>query len=210
MRNTKLKRLLMPFLLCVIPCLSNAEELETKELDLPLVLKEADQIPQESAELVLTTIVVNLNDFLDLFFPRVREEEVTCLAENIYYEAGSEPLEGKIAVGIVTINRLIDKRFPNSICEVVAQKRTFKTKSTVRTVCQFSWKCARVSKPTANDIRWMNSYEVAKKLLTSDSYANFSKIYSGAMWFHATSVNPSWAKKKQRIKRVGGHIFYSE
>ena len=34
-----------------------------------------------------------------------RERQLTCLAKNIYFEAASEPFEGKVAVAQVTINR---------------------------------------------------------------------------------------------------------
>ena len=47
--------------------------------------------------------------------------EATCLAENVYHEARNQPLGGQMAVISVTINRVNDDRFPNSICEVVKQ-----------------------------------------------------------------------------------------
>jgi spore germination cell wall hydrolase CwlJ-like protein len=48
--------------------------------------------------------------------------EVKCLAQNIYYEARNEPEEGKVAVGVVTLNRTQDPRFPKSVCGVVHQR----------------------------------------------------------------------------------------
>ena len=47
------------------------------------------------------------------------ETAIMCLALNIYYEARSEPLAGKIAVSEVVLNRVADTRYPNTICEVV-------------------------------------------------------------------------------------------
>jgi hypothetical protein len=54
--------------------------------------------------------------------PFFSDKDVECLARNIFYESGSEPLEGKVAVGLVTINRSQDPRYPNTICGVVHQK----------------------------------------------------------------------------------------
>ena len=34
-----------------------------------------------------------------------RQRQLSCLARNIYFEAGSEPFEGKVAVAQVTLNR---------------------------------------------------------------------------------------------------------
>jgi len=59
--------------------------------------------------------------------------QVECLAENIYFEAGHESDEGKIAVAFVTLNRVNSGRFENNICGVVKQK--------TGNTCQFSWYC---------------------------------------------------------------------
>ena len=45
--------------------------------------------------------------------------EIKCMAMNIYHEARNESLAGKVAVILVTMNRVADKRFPNTICGVV-------------------------------------------------------------------------------------------
>ena len=37
--------------------------------------------------------------------------ELTCLAQNIYYEAGLEVEEGRVAVGLVTINRSNNNKY---------------------------------------------------------------------------------------------------
>ena len=44
-----------------------------------------------------------------------------CMAMNVYHEARSEPIVGQIAVAQVVINRVNDKRFPDTICGVVKQ-----------------------------------------------------------------------------------------
>ena len=59
--------------------------------------------------------------------------EAHCLAKNIYFEAGNQPLAGRIAVAQVTINRRNHSMFPNTICEVVYQGGETRNKS------QFSW-----------------------------------------------------------------------
>ena len=51
----------------------------------------------------------------------VDTQQMNCLAINIYHEARGETVEGKFAVGHVTMNRVNSNRFPNSICKVVYQ-----------------------------------------------------------------------------------------
>ncbi len=41
--------------------------------------------------------------------------QVECLADNIYHEAGYEPDSGKVAVALVTLNRVQDPRYPKDI-----------------------------------------------------------------------------------------------
>lgn len=48
-----------------------------------------------------------------------------CLATNIYFEARGEPEAGQFMVGFVTMNRVYDKRFPNTVCGVVYQPGQF-------------------------------------------------------------------------------------
>jgi spore germination cell wall hydrolase CwlJ-like protein len=51
--------------------------------------------------------------------------EVTCLAQNIYFEARGESRVGQLAVAHVTMNRTRSVRYPNSVCAVVYQKYQF-------------------------------------------------------------------------------------
>jgi spore germination cell wall hydrolase CwlJ-like protein len=162
--------------------------------------------------------------------------DLDCLARNIYYEAGLESEEGKAAVGLVTINRSRDEKFPHTICGVVNQKTTFSVPKTVthvreittgvvfktvkriketqvvwtsRVVCQFSWRCENVRKINYNDSRWESSLAVAQELLEG-GYDELRDKYADAEYFHEKHIRPAWARQKHFINRIGGHIFYSD
>jgi len=66
-----------------------------------------------------------------------KTRQLECLTRNIYWEAASEPFEGKVAVAQVTVNRMQSGKFADSVCGVVYQKNVFYE----RVVCQFSWWC---------------------------------------------------------------------
>lgn len=126
-------------------------------------------------------------------------KELQCLARNIFYESASEPEEGKVAVGLVTLNRVEDGRFGSTVCKVIAQPR------------QFSWFTQKNNKPRENDPRWVESQRVAEELLSDNSsYVHLRMKYDDALYFHATHIKPAWAKQKQHIDRIGGHKFYGE
>ena len=45
----------------------------------------------------------------------VTEAEVSCLAMNMYHEARNQSFAGQLAVANVTMNRVNDERFPDTI-----------------------------------------------------------------------------------------------
>jgi spore germination cell wall hydrolase CwlJ-like protein len=138
----------------------------------------------------------------DVVSIRDREKQLDCLAINIYREAGHEPFEGKVAVGQVTMNRVVDGRFGKDVCGVVYQKNVVME----RVICQFSWACDSVHRNRPiNKPAYTESYEVAKKVLLEGFRLDIMKK---AMYYHADYVNPNW--KLEKIGKIGRHIFYKE
>ena len=127
--------------------------------------------------------------------------EVQCLAENIYYEAGNESYEGKLAVAQVTINRANSGNFPSTVCGVVNQKNNING----NLVCQFSWVCNSLTSMIRNKYQWEESQLVAKRALTSH-VAHDLMYQQNALYYHANYVNPGW--KLTRVAQIGNHIFY--
>lgn len=155
--------------------------------------------------LILSIILLTKNTLtdteimLDVTYNQLTKEtqkQVDCLADNIYHEAGFEPNDGKVAVALVTLNRMQDPRFPKDICGVVKQRTT--------SVCQFSWFCNKVS------IKNKDAYEKAKEvaIYVYANYENLKDITSGALYYHADYVNPRWKLEKTTV--IGRHIFYKE
>jgi spore germination cell wall hydrolase CwlJ-like protein len=54
-----------------------------------------------------------------------KASELTCMADNIYFESRGEPESGQFLVGFITMNRVMDKRWPNTVCDVVYQSGQF-------------------------------------------------------------------------------------
>lgn len=200
---------------------SHAEALEEKQVGQPGIAG----VVIESAKDTLSSIVTTITT------PVINVKELQCLARNIFYEAANEPEEGKVAVGLVTLNRLQDGRFGNSICGVVNQRTVFRvpkqitvkregwftTKTETQTVyvdkaiCQFSWRCEGTRPVKKDDDRWIESQRIARELLEDqDNHSMFRARYADALYFHATHIRPAWAHQKSLVNRVGGHRFYKE
>jgi N-acetylmuramoyl-L-alanine amidase len=148
------------------------------------------------------------------------QPELYCLAMNIYHESKSEPLAGQYAVADVTINRTLDTRYPNTVCEVVMQarmKESWKTKQypdlpdserkyvPVRNKCQFSWYCDGKADAVRDSDAWRKAQEVAYRIVVEKKYRG---ITEGSTHYHADYVSPRWASSFDLVGRVGAHIFY--
>jgi spore germination cell wall hydrolase CwlJ-like protein len=142
----------------------------------------------------------DLNNSADTRTVAELKRDLECMALNIYREAAYEPIEGRIAVAQVTMNRVSHPDFPNDVCGVVYQKSVIMS----RVVCQFSWYCdsSHRNRPI-NQEAYQESMEVAKKVMLE----NFRlKSLEQALYYHADYVNPRW--KLERIEKIGAHIFY--
>jgi spore germination cell wall hydrolase CwlJ-like protein len=75
----------------------------------------------------------------------LHNQQVICMAKNIYFEAAVESTAGKLAVAQVTLNRVNSTWYPNTVCEVVYDGLHYThssgKKMPVRDRCQFSWYC---------------------------------------------------------------------
>ena len=141
----------------------------------------------------------------------VDSKQLTCLAENIYYEAGSETFNGQAAVARVVINR-IRYGFANTPCNVIHQF-TLITKINEDTleeykvkVCQFSWVCENKPKPKTNDPKYQQALQIAYDVLSKDAYIDI--VPKSALFFHNLNVDPLWPYRQ--VAKIGNHIFYSK
>lgn len=139
------------------------------------------------------------------------EEEVTWLSKNVYFEARNQGTAGKLAVAMVTMNRVDDSRFPDTIDGVVTQGPTYtswKTKEPVpiKHKCQFSWYCDGKSDKIQN---WDEFWEIYNMMVTYLQNRDIMiDITEGATHYHADYVNPSWSRTKKKTIEIEDHKFY--
>jgi spore germination cell wall hydrolase CwlJ-like protein len=200
----------------------------------------ANEIAEVKAEVTFKeTVITQTSRFVErtvnmIATPFLSDKDIECMARNIFYEAGGEPTEGKIAVGVVTLNRAQDGRFGKTVCDVVkARTVVVKAKEVKRNevvqvgffgrpetvekkevvvqsvpVCQFSWVCSGYArKPKSDDERWLESQAIAQRLADGE-YPEYQAKYANALFFHNGGVRPIWARTKQLVARTGHHLFY--
>ena len=158
-------------------------------------------------------------------------DEVYCMAQNVYFEARHESMVGKIAVAHVVMNRIEDKRWPNTVCGVVKEgpvRESWKTKKDPtlakedrkyyprRDRCQFSWYCdgkADMLWVTYKDgtvieqnmTAWRDSIHVA--LFVINDKWSMDPTDGATFYYNPNIANPAWAGKYRETAIFGNHRF---
>jgi hypothetical protein len=122
------------------------------------------------------------------------QQDKNCLIRNVFYEAGSEPYAGKIAVAHVTWNRVRSGLWGNTVCQVVHAPN------------QFSWTAESSARHRApHGPHWEATRQAVYDFLDGLRVSGLHR----SMNFHAVHVRPEWARPDRQVARIGGHVFYA-
>jgi spore germination cell wall hydrolase CwlJ-like protein len=120
----------------------------------------------------------------------MENNELDCIARAVYFEAGGEPLAGQIAVAQVIVNRVKDRRFADSPCQVIADGFFFPRDVPITLLA-----------------RWQQAQRIAVDVANG---RNLNQHLLRALYFHGVTEHPSWMKIKRRLQVIGHHIFYGD
>ena len=171
---------------------------------------------RDNSEIDNQKIVIRTNSVtpIPVEDPFFKNNEITCLAKNMYFEARSEGIAGVVATTQVVYNRVNSKEYPNTICEVIEQAKIsqwwLKEKGIVKPIknkCQFSWFCDGYSDEPKDDKTYSELFELAEQFVNGE-HEGMIDITGGALWYHADYVHPRWANHLEVTTKVGRHIFY--
>ena len=116
------------------------------------------------------------------------QDDLFWLSRVIHRESGNQPMEGKMAVGNVVLNRVADPVFPDTVEGVLAQKNQFST---------YASGVLAATEPS-------ESCTIAAKLVMDGGVVEETM---GATFFDS-GVNSWAARNKRHIATIGGHKFY--
>ena len=115
------------------------------------------------------------------------EEELDLIAAVVYAEARGEPMDGKVAVVNVILNRLKSGDFPDTISEIIFQGSAF---SPVRN----GWR--EKYKPT------QDCYDAIEQALVSEDNTN------GALYFYNPKIaKDGWIRSRRILVTINNHTF---
>lgn len=171
---------------------------------------------RDNSEIDNQKIVIRTNSVtpIPVEDPFFKNNEITCLAKNMYFEARSEGIAGVVATTQVVYNRVNSEEYPNTICEVIEQAKIsqwwLKEKGIIKPIknkCQFSWFCDGYSDEPKDDKTYSELFELAEQFINGE-HEGMIDITGGALWYHADYVHPRWANHLEVTTKVGRHIFY--
>lgn len=136
----------------------------------------------------------------DIVTEKTGDSEARCLAQAVYFEARSESLEGQLAVAQVVLNRVADRRYPNSICAVVFQNENRLHH------CQFSFACDGRSDTPFEARAW----DVAQKISYVALEDLWRDVTGDATHYHASYSKPYWRTHMIATAQYGHHLFYRD
>ncbi len=127
------------------------------------------------------------------------DKEQLCLANGIYFEARGESELGQAAVAQVILNRVRNPTYPKTICGVVYQNKDWRNR------CQFSFACDGIPDRIWNRPAFETAKRIAHEVTIGETWL---PEVGSATHYHATYVNPRWAKTMQKVDKIGLHVFY--
>jgi hypothetical protein len=136
------------------------------------------------------------------------DDELSCMARAIYFEARGEPAEGQMAVGRVILNRTRSGHYPATVCGVVYQNDHRRNR------CQFSFACDGKPDMIRDTDSWGEILMRAALLLGTEDECAEETASVGPIGisthYHATYVSPRWSRALQKTGEIGRHVFYYE
>jgi hypothetical protein len=136
---------------------------------------------------------------------KLSKEEQLCLTQAIYHEARGESEAGQWAVANVIINRAMSKKFPTTLCGVV-----FQNADQGRYKCQFTFACDGRSDFGTEQGAWKRATKMAQVAFREFQAGDRPGVIpNSALYYHTTSVAPSWSNKFHKVATIGSHMFYA-
>lgn len=150
-----------------------------------------------------TSVSVESTYYSDTY---LKDEEL--LASIIYCEAGNQSYEGKMAVGLVIMNRVYNKSFPSTIREVVYQKNQFTpARNGALTKAQKNYKTLvtdECKKAAAEVLAQYKDYKSGTKVYLT---INKKKTEFPYLFFMTKAAYTSLGRTAKYIQ-IGAHVFF--
>lgn len=156
-----------------------------------------------------------LNLFTIEFLNNIETDvELYCLAQNSYWESRGESFTDKLAVANVVMNRMLDSRYPKTICGIVKESKHGYGGQIIPGTCQFSWYCTglnkiklRITHANKNDPEvssWIQSILAA---IIARSHLMYDNSFGATHFYAHNNVIPTWSSRSNITVKFENHTF---
>lgn len=121
------------------------------------------------------------------------KKDFKCMVDNIFYEAGTDNMVGKLAVAQVTVNRVKLGYWGETVCDVVHADH------------QFSWTKMDTEEVNTDSKNYKESIWAAEQILHKNIKI---KPLQQALFYHADYAKPKWIDHSKYVGKFGKHIYY--
>jgi spore germination cell wall hydrolase CwlJ-like protein len=139
-------------------------------------------------------------------------KEISCLAQNMYFEARNQSDEGLLAVGFVTINRTKEDKFSKTICGVIHEAEFYPRKNKkgidvpIKGKCQFSWYCDGKKDIINDQATWDRVYNLAYHLYLYHDI--MTDLTVGATYYQTKESKIKVHRDAVKTVSIQRHVFF--
>ena len=123
-----------------------------------------------------------------------------CLALIVYHEARGEPHKGQLAVAEVAVERVMDPRWPDDVCEVMLEPRQF----------SFVGKGGKWPEPDKDSPEWKKALTIGSDYASGISRKRDTRLTKGANHYLHKRLTRVWTKGMVHTVTIGNHKFYKQ
>lgn len=116
----------------------------------------------------------------------ISSKEKNLLARLVEAEAKGEPYEGKVAVATVVLNRVDSSLFPDTITDVIHQKRAFTPVQN-----------GEIKKPASDEAK-----EAVEEALTRDD-----RLQDSIFFYNPDIATDKWIRTRDVVLTIDNHVF---
>jgi len=143
---------------------------------------------------IIFSILVVLLSFHNVSAIELSQADLFWLTQNIYWESRCQPPAGQIKVAIVTLNRMVNPVWPDTIKGVVTQPK------------RFSWYWNGKPNIPENKEAWNKSKKIA--IAISNIWEVLNAEQKRIYWYHRYDIKWKYASYYKKVERIGDHVFY--
>ena len=121
------------------------------------------------------------------------QQELQCLALNVFHEARGESLAGQVGVAHVTLNRVEQQhQGKTTVCSVVFASK------------QFSWTGKAGKSRIPSGKAWKEALRIAQHVSLGLRIHGLQNV----LYFHQRSHRPRWNQRMQLVLIINNHFFW--